>query len=55
MKKILVSLILALGFLPLSAQQVMLDNGVIKREIDISNGHILTKQYALHSQLLSGI
>lgn len=49
MKKILVSLILTLGFLPLSAQQVMLDNGVIKREIDISNGHILTKQYALHS------
>ena len=50
MKKSLLTLILIVGaFLPLAAQQVVLDNGVIKREIDISNGHVLTKEYVMHS------
>lgn len=50
MKKFLLTLILIVGaFLPLAAQQVVLDNGVIKREIDISNGHVLTKEYVMHS------
>ena len=50
MKKFLLTLILIVGaFLPLAAQKVVLDNGVIKREIDISNGHVLTKEYVMHS------
>ena len=49
MKKTLLSLILALGvLLPLSAQQVVLDNGVIKREINLADGHISTYNYTLH-------
>ena len=31
------------------AQQVVVDNGVIKRGVDISNGHIVTSHYVLQA------
>lgn len=50
MKRTLLTLLLLIGAtFSLCAQQISLSNGIIKRDIDISNGHIMTTNYALHA------
>ncbi len=49
-RKVFSSLIFLLGaVMHICAQQVVVDNGVIKRGVDISNGHIVTSHYVLQA------
>ena len=53
-RKVFSSLIFLLGaVMHICAQQIVVDNGVIKRGVDISNGHIVTAQYVLQSNDMS--
>ena len=49
-RKVFSSLIYLLGaVMHICAQQVVVDNGVIKRGVDTSNGHIVTSHYVLQA------